>query len=118
MTATAHEPLTAAIHRMHEHRVGSVLVMEGSRAIGIVTERDVLRAAATGLHDQTVGAMMTTPVDAVDIATALPAALAMMRERGYRHMPVTRPRQPGRRGVVARPDARRIRSAQRKCRAG
>ena len=108
VTALAHEPLTTAIHRMHQHRVGSVLVMEGSRAVGIVTERDVLRAAATGLHDQTVGATMTTPVDTVDIATEVPAALAMMRERGYRHMPVTDHDNPV--GVVSLRDLMRVAS--------
>ena len=108
VAAFADEPLTAAIHRMHQHRVGSVLVMEGSRAVGIVTERDVLRATATGLHDCTVGAVMTTPVDDVDLATEVPAALAMMRERGYRHMPVTDHGNPV--GVVSLRDLMRVAS--------
>ncbi|MCY7301213.1 MAG: CBS domain-containing protein [Ilumatobacteraceae bacterium] len=108
VTALTHEPLTTAIQRMHQHRVGSVLVMEGSTAVGIVTERDVLRATATGLHDSSVGAIMTTPVDAVDILTEVPIALAMMRERGYRHMPVTDHGSPV--GVVSLRDLMRVAS--------
>lgn len=108
VTALADEPLTTAIRRMHQHRVGSVLVMEGSRAVGIVTERDVLRATATGLYDRTVGAVMTAPVEDVDIATEVPAALAMMRDRGYRHMPVTDHGNPV--GVVSLRDLMRVAS--------
>jgi len=108
VSALATEPLTTAIQRMHQHRVGSVVVMEGSRAIGIVTERDVLRATATGLHDSSIGAVMTAPVDTVDMATEVPAALAMLRERGYRHMPVTDHGNPV--GVVSLRDLMRVAS--------
>lgn len=108
VTALVHEPLTQAIHRMHEHRVGSVVVMEGSRAIGIVTERDVMRAAAGEPQRPTVGSVMTAPVETIDIATPLPAALATMRERGYRHMPVTDHGNPV--GVVSLRDLMRVAS--------
>jgi CBS domain-containing protein len=107
VTATAGEPLTAAIRRMHDHRVGSVVVMEGNRAIGIVTERDVLRAAAGGSGD-TVGSVMTSPVETSDVATPLADALATMRERGYRHMPVTDHENPV--GVVSLRDLMRVAS--------
>ena len=53
VTATAGEPLADAVRRMHDHRVGSVVVMEGNRAVGIVTERDVLRATAAPTSDTT-----------------------------------------------------------------
>jgi citrate synthase len=108
VTALVNEPLSAAIRRMHERRVGSVVVMEGNRAIGIVTERDVLRAAAGASADPAVGAVMTSPVDTIDVATALPAALATMRERGYRHMPVTDHDNPV--GVVSLRDLMRVAS--------
>ncbi|MDO9174191.1 MAG: CBS domain-containing protein, partial [Actinomycetota bacterium] len=108
VTALVSERLTAAVRRMHDHRVGSVVVMEGSRAIGIVTERDVLRAAAQPLAEQSVGAVMTAPVDTVDVTTPLPDALALMRERGYRHMPVTDHGNPV--GVVSLRDLMRVAS--------
>ncbi|MGB8862032.1 MAG: citrate/2-methylcitrate synthase [Ilumatobacteraceae bacterium] len=108
ISATAGEPLAAAVRRMHDHRVGSVLVMEGSRAIGIVTERDVLRAAAAGDTGGTVAAAMTSPVDTIDVATSLQDALVTMRERGYRHMPVTDHDHPV--GVVSLRDLMRVAS--------
>ena len=108
VTATAGEPLAAAVRRMHDHRVGSVLVMEGNRAVGIVTERDVLRATAGGDSGLTVAAVMTAPVDTIDVATSLQEALATMRERGYRHMPVTDHGNPV--GVVSLRDLMRVAS--------
>ena len=108
VTALVGEPLTAVIRRMHDGRVGSVVVMEGTTAIGIVTERDVLRAAAAGGYDGMVGAVMTVPVDTIDVATPLPTALALMRERGYRHMPVTDHGHPV--GVVSLRDLMRVAS--------
>lgn len=108
VTALAGEPLTAAVRRMHDHRVGSVVVMEGNRAIGIVTERDVLRVAAADQADQTVGAAMTSPVETIDMGTSVAGALATMRERGYRHMPVTDHDNPV--GVVSLRDLMRVAS--------
>ena len=108
VTATVGEPLAAAVRRMHDHRVGSVLVMEGNRAVGIVTERDVLRATAGGDPGLTVAGVMTAPVDTIDVATSLQEALATMRERGYRHMPVTDHGNPV--GVVSLRDLMRVAS--------
>ncbi len=108
VTATAGELLRVAAKRMHDHRVGSVVVMEGSRAIGIVTERDVLRAAASGAATSLVSEVMTAPVDSIDVTTTLPSALATMRERGYRHMPVTDHGHPV--GVVSLRDLMRVAS--------
>lgn len=108
VTALASEPLTVAVRRMHDHRVGSVVVMEGNRAIGIVTERDVLRVAAADQTDQTVGSVMTSPVESIDVATPLATALTTMRERGYRHMPVTDHDNPV--GVISLRDLMRVAS--------
>ncbi len=89
VTASCDEPLAEVIRRMHDRRVGSVVVVDGPRVVGIVTERDVLRITAAGRHGATAGEVMSTPADAVEMSTDPSAALARMRERGYRHMPVT-----------------------------
>ena len=39
--------------RMVERDVGAALVTEGARLVGILTERDVLRAVAKGIQDDT-----------------------------------------------------------------
>ena len=43
VTAASDEQLDEVVRRMHDHRVGSVLVTKGPDLVGIVTERDVLR---------------------------------------------------------------------------
>ena len=107
VTATATEPLHTAVRRMHDHRVGSVVVVEGNTAVGIVTERDVLRASANGdTPGIGVATAMSAPVDTVDVATPVEQALRLMRERGYRHMPVTDHGHPV--GVVSLRDLLRV----------
>jgi CBS domain-containing protein len=39
---------------MADRNVGAVLVLEGGRLAAIVTERDLMRALARGLRDETV----------------------------------------------------------------
>jgi citrate synthase len=83
------EQARVVVERMHDHRVGSVVVVDGGKVVGIVTERDVLRVLAKGGSlDVVVSSVMTTPVDTVDADIEAPSALATMRERGYRHAPV------------------------------
>ena len=69
---------------------GSVVVVQGRMLLGILTERDVLRAAADedDLRASRIDQWMTPDPD-----TALPdfdteAAAALMLSRGYRHLPV------------------------------
>jgi citrate synthase len=90
VTATIDEPLADVLARMHHHRVGSVLVTKGGALAGIVTERDALRLTTESAPGATpIGDVMTTPADSIDRATDIGKALTTMRERGYRHMPVT-----------------------------
>lgn len=76
---------------MVQDRFGSLLVQAGGAVVGILTERDVLRAAGAG------GDLLATRVR--DWMTREPAtapadqdtgdALATMLESGFRHLPVT-----------------------------
>ena len=69
--------------RMVERNVGAVLVLDGGRLTGILTERDVLRAVARGLRDATrVADCMTAPDDTTEHAAVL------MLHGGFRHLPV------------------------------
>lgn len=106
VTAGPDEPFADVVRRMHDHRVGSVVVVKGERPVGIVTERDVLRVLAEGTPPPTVASAMTAPVDTVDAGLDPAAALTTMRERGYRHMPVTRHDELA--GVVSLRDLARI----------
>jgi citrate synthase len=90
VTASVDETFDDIVRRMHVHRVGSVLVVDGTELVGIVTERDVLRLSSAAIDRMTaVGDVMTAPADDIDRNVGLQEALTTMRERGYRHMPVT-----------------------------
>ena len=89
ITAGPDESVADVSRRMHDHRVGSVVIVDGERVIGVMTERDVLRQAAGGADGLGIVAdAMTSPADAVDASSDVTSALHAMRERGYRHMPV------------------------------
>jgi CBS domain-containing protein len=80
-----------AIKRMVEANVGSLLVFEGDRLAGIVTERDYLRRVA--LEGRTeketaVREIMTAPLVYVTPETSLDECMAVITERRIRHLPV------------------------------
>ena len=79
-----------AIRRMAEAEVGSVAVCDGSRLVGIFTERDVLRLAgeAAALDQVRVADAMTRQVITVSADTDLLSAARLMGERKVRHLPV------------------------------
>ena len=89
LTVDATATLTEAAAQMDSRGVGAALVMNGDRLSGILTERDVLRAVATGGVEGTkVGAWMTHDPDTVGPAERPGHAAAIMIHGGYRHLPV------------------------------
>ena len=75
--------------RMVERNVGAVLVLDDGRLVGILTERDVLRAVARGLGDTTrVGDCMTTHPDTIAPDDTTEHAAVLMLHGGFRHLPV------------------------------
>jgi CBS domain-containing protein len=83
-------PMSDAAAVMVRGRFGSVLVTTGTTLVGIVTERDVLRAAAQArdLADEQVRNWMTAdPITAAPDEDSEDAAQTMLT-RGFRHLPV------------------------------
>jgi CBS domain-containing protein len=75
--------------RMVDRNVGAVLVLDGGRLAGILTERDVLRAVARGLGDSTrVGDCMTAQPETVAPDDTTAHAAVLMLHGGFRHLPV------------------------------
>jgi CBS domain-containing protein len=82
-------PVVAVARRMADRNVGAVLVLEGARLSGIMTERDLMRAVARGLRDDTVvGECMTTDPDTIAPDDTIEHAATLMIHGGYRHLPV------------------------------
>ena len=84
------DTLGEAAERMTDEGVGSAVVLDGGRLIGILTERDVLRAVAGRVHssDARVRDWMTEdPVVAGEETTAAESLETMMMH-GFRHLPI------------------------------
>ena len=81
----------AARAMVHGH-VGSALVMDGDRLVGIFTERDIMRAMAQGAADAArvshVDHWMTQDPVTVGPDAPVGEALDMMLFRGFRHLVV------------------------------
>ena len=76
---------------MATHRVSAVLVMDGKRLKGIVTERDITwRVVAAGLsaHETRVEGIMTPEPATLGPDAPAQAAIDLMRMQGFRHLPI------------------------------
>ena len=75
--------------------VGSAVIMQGSFLAGILTERDVLRAAASGedLHRSLVSNWMTADPQSASPDTTVEDAAQIMLLHGFRHLPVVEGRE-------------------------
>ena len=92
VTATSSETVAAAAARMQEKRVGSVVVVDGLRAIGIMTERDLVRFGASGADASMakVSEWMTEDPDTVSPDVEVADAWKSLAEHDYRHIPVVK----------------------------
>jgi len=88
-------PIAEAAAAMVASSVGSAVVMQGSFLTGILTERDVLRAAASGedLRQAVVSDWMTHNPQSADPDSSPEEAAQVMLLNGFRHLPVVDGRQ-------------------------
>ncbi len=90
-TITPGTSVRQAAREMVEHKVGAVVIAEGSKVLGIFTERDNLRLTSTGPYSPD-----ETPVDnhmTRDVVVGIPSdtietAMAVMTEKRVRHLPI------------------------------
>jgi CBS domain-containing protein len=83
------DTLRQAAGKMREQQTGSLLVLEGKELVGIVTERDVLKAVATDVPlDTPISEVMSKDLITVEPGTSLREAARIMTERWIRHLPV------------------------------
>jgi CBS domain-containing protein len=84
------DTLDEAASKMWKQQTGSLLVMDGEDLVGILTERDVLKAVATGVNtrETRVSEVMTKDLITVGPQTSLREAAKVMADRWIRHLPV------------------------------
>ena len=95
LTTTPETSVAEAADGMVRARVGSAVVMQGSFLAGILTERDVLRAAASAedLRRSPVSAWMTRDPQSASPDTTAEDAAQIMLLHGFRHLPVVEGRR-------------------------
>ena len=90
VTVSPDTPVAEAIRLMLDESIGAVLVVSDDKAVGIFTERDVLRRVVSGGLDRTrpVRDVMTEDPETLGLDDGIAFALNRMIIGGFRHVPI------------------------------
>jgi len=95
ISVTPETPLAEAVRLIASRRIGAVVVLDrGGHVVGILSERDVVRVVAeraAGIRGLAVEDLMTREVVMVGPETPVEAAMEIMDEGYFRHLPVCTP---------------------------
>jgi CBS domain-containing protein len=89
VTRGSYDELTKIASEMQRHQIGSVLIMENKKLVGILTERDFVRIVervGTLLERSLAKDHMTSPVLTVQSDTSLADVVKLMTEKHVRHL--------------------------------
>lgn len=85
------DTLESTIQSLESKRVGALVVCDGDQVVGIVSERDLVRAVAKhggGALARPVGDYMTQEVIFADPTETVAVLMGRMTDRRIRHLPV------------------------------
>src|SRR5205814_6289859 len=85
------ETISAVAALLHSRRVGALVVLDAERVVGIVSERDIVRAMAevgAAALGQAVSGVMTRDVQFAQPGETVDSLLSRMTDRRIRHLPV------------------------------
>lgn len=91
VTCGGTDTVTSLLARLADHKIGAVVVTEGTRIVGIVSERDVVRAinrSGPAVLSAPVSDLMTSPVICAAPGDSINDIASQMTNRRIRHMPV------------------------------
>jgi CBS domain-containing protein len=91
VTCKPNDSVKAAAERLYAHHIGAMPVCAGLHMVGIISERDLVRAFATRgreLLSMRVDALMTLRVVTCGPDALMEDAQAVMRANRFRHLPV------------------------------
>ena len=92
ITAKAEETLKGVCDLLAHHRIGAVVVTDGTGSIsGILSERDIVKAVArdgVGALDRPTADYMTRTVTTCTPADTIADVMAWMTQGRFRHLPV------------------------------
>ena len=82
-------PLRDVAKIMTENNVGSVIVIDNGKPIGIITERDIVRAIGRNKDlNSKAEEIMTSSLITIKEDSPITGALSLMRSYNIRHLPV------------------------------
>ncbi|HEX4297875.1 MAG TPA: CBS domain-containing protein [Devosia sp.] len=91
LTVSARATIGEAVDILNRHRIGAVVVTDGGKLAGILSERDVVRHLGRNwseLADRTVAEVMTRDVVTTGRSASVGEVMETMTERRIRHLPV------------------------------
>lgn len=90
ITVAPEDTLGEVAEQMTRANVGAVVVKDHGRLIGILTERDLLRAMASRVHTSEARVRQWMTSDPVTAPPEMPLeeAAQLMLDHGFRHLPV------------------------------
>lgn len=83
--------LAQVCHELEQKRVGALIVCEGDKVVGVVSERDIVRAVAkdgASCLTRPVSGYMTREVVFAEPAETVAMLMTRMTDRRIRHLPV------------------------------
>ena len=90
-TAAPADDLQSTINALDQKRVGALVICEGERVVGILSERDLVRAVASHGRDalsKPVSDYMTQDVVFAEPTETVGVLMERMTDRRIRHLPV------------------------------
>jgi CBS domain-containing protein len=91
VTIGADTPVKQAVATLRQHNVGALVVVGDDDVVGIISERDVVRALATdgaAVLGRDVRDLMSTEVTTCEPRSSVDDLMKVMTERRIRHIPV------------------------------
>lgn len=90
VTGRPNDSLSGIAASMERYRIGSVVIVENRRIVGILTERDFVRIVKQGmmLGRDRAKHHMTKPVVTVKSDASVADVISVMRRKHVRHLPV------------------------------
>ena len=91
ITIRPDQPVSEAVERLAEHRIGALVVEEMLKPVGVFSERDLVNRLATSgarAYDFKVRELMSSPVISGTLDDTVEHALGVMTSRHIRHLPI------------------------------
>ncbi|MEA2090609.1 MAG: CBS domain-containing protein [Thermoproteota archaeon] len=90
-TARRDFTIREVVRKMNKFNIGSVVIVQEKRPVGIITERDILRKIVEPGLDPTMmkaGEVMSSPLILIDKETSVEEAARLMAKRGIKKLPI------------------------------